>query len=180
VINQLKLLAIFAFSVVLSACSGGSNSTLPLDDEPLVTASVLLELEASGAIPTLDRSSSLAGSDQNSNDIRDDIEQYILANYEGILRQSAANQAASAMQKALLVDISDNIAVKAAVRDIAAADNCIYNTFDTALGSKSPGQVSREIESMITNTKQRLLKYLEFNKALDGTSWGIPTGDTCV
>ena len=37
----------------------------------------------------------------------------------------------------------------------------------------------KELEGVTTNTKARLLAYLAYNKALDGTSSSLPVGDTC-
>ena len=45
--------------------------------------------------------------------------------------------------------------------------------------SKHPALVSQEIEDLTTNTKQRLKAYHSFNKALDGTMWSMPEGNTC-
>lgn len=182
-LKKLKLLpALMVFSL-LSACGGGSSSPTPApapeDDSPQTGSSEILALQNSGAIPTLDRTASLSGSDQNSNGIRDDIDQYISSNFVGVLQQSAANQSAIALQRALLVDTTDSIEVKTVATDIASADNCLYTVFDTEQGTKSPSQVSREMESITTNTKPRLLKYLEFSKALDGSTWALPSGDTC-
>lgn len=88
-------------------------------------------------------------------------------------------QFASAVQAAMLVDSSNNAAVKQAAIRIARAANCINTKFDPVAGDKHPAAVGSELESITTNTKQRLLAYLAFNKALDGTSGTLPEGDTC-
>ncbi|MND97338.1 hypothetical protein D3C80_896560 [compost metagenome] len=46
---------------------------------------------------------------------------------------------------------------------------------------KSPNgdRVVREILSITTNTKQRLLEYVALDKALDGTVISLPSGDVC-
>jgi len=154
------------FIITITGCGG-------VDKEAIVA------LEESGAIPRLERSNSIAGIDLDSDGIRDDIEVFIDANYSGIPQRAAAIQSAKAFQEAMLVDVSDIIAVKEINRNISRSDHCIYSQFDGANDSKPPAQVSRKIESLTTNTKERLLAYLAFNKALDGTSWATPVGDTC-
>lgn len=88
-------------------------------------------------------------------------------------------QAARAIQETLLVDTSNVIVAKAVNRRVSYAIRCIYSRFDGSGGSKQPGRVVEEIEALATNTKPRRLAYLAFNKALDGTSWSMPEGDTC-
>jgi hypothetical protein len=149
------------------------------DDEPTLSAAEIQALENSGAIPTLSRGTSLLGTDANANGVRDDIDQYLQRNYPGLLEQAAARQIAIALQKAIAVDALDNIEVKNIAIEIALADNCIYHVFDGSNGSKPSAQVSQEMESITTNTIERLLSYLSFSQSLDGTSWALPNGDTC-
>ena len=77
------------------------------------------------------------------------------------------------------VDLDDQLAVKEVNRQIARADHCIYLVFEEGNEVKPAAQVSRELEAMATNTQARLTRYLEFNKALDGSIWTTPKGDTC-
>ena len=81
------------------------------------------------------------------------------------------------MQHALVVNLTDATAVKAVDRQISYGINCIYKRF--ADNSPHPARVTQELESVTTNTKEKLLAYLQFNKALDGTSSALPQGDTC-
>lgn len=139
----------------------------------------LIALESSGAIPKLERGNTLLGTDANSNGIRDDIETIITSNYKSNPQRAAAMQMAKAMQKALTVNKANIAEVKVVDREISRSINCIYSKFDDATGSKAPAQVGAELEAITANTKQRLLAYLQFNKALDGTSSALPDGDTC-
>ncbi len=139
----------------------------------------LAALESSGAIPTLERGTTLAGSDTDGNGVRDDIEAYISAQYSGISQRAAAMQAAKALQAALLVNVQDAIATKDVSRKITYAANCIFDRFLGASASRNPARVMRELEGITANTKPRLLAYLAYNKALDGTSSALPEGDTC-
>ncbi|WP_133154222.1 MULTISPECIES: hypothetical protein [Vibrio] len=137
------------------------------------------ELELPETLPSLEREPTLVGVDNDDNGIRDDIERYIDNNYLELDQKQAAGQYAKALQHTLVVDLTDINAVKSANRKLSEADHCIYSRFDGSNNSTQPAQVSQELESITTNTKERLLAYLAFARALDGTSWSIPKGDTC-
>ena len=139
----------------------------------------LAALENSGAIPKLERGNTLQGIDANGNGVRDDVEAYINANYTMPLQRAAALQAAKAFQATLLVDPSNVQAAKVTASRVIDGLNWIFSRFDGAPATKDPSQVSKELEAITTNTKQRLLAYLAYNKALDGTSSALPEGDTC-
>ena len=83
------------------------------------------------------------------------------------------------MQAAIDVNKSDLTEVKALSIKATRAVNCIYSKFDGTLGSKQPALVVEELRAVSTNTKARLLAYLSYSKALDGTSGALPEGDTC-
>jgi len=177
-------LLVAAAVLLLSGCSGGSGGSEGSGGgAPATTGQTPKEkiatLEASGAIPKLDRSSTISGIDANANGVRDDIEAYITSNYTVAPQKAAAIQTAKAVQATLLVDTTNITAVKEANIKLSKAVHCTYLRFDGSNSSKTPAQVSQEIESMTTNTKERLKAYLNFNKALDGTSWAMPEGDTC-
>lgn len=169
---------------ILMGCNGGSenesppNDRLPSDSQSSPEEKIK-SLEATGSIPKLEREPTLVGIDNDNNGIRDDVDSYIDVNYSAPYQRSAVEQSAKALQQTLIVDITDINAVKNANRKLSEADHCIYSRFDGSNGSKQPAQVSQELESITTNTKERLLAYLAFAKALDGTSWSIPEGDTC-
>ncbi len=140
------------------------------------------ELELPETLPNLEREPTLVGVDNDDNDdngIRDDIERYIDNNYIELDQKQAVEQYVKALQQTLIIDLTDINAVKSANRKLSEADHCIYSRFDGSNNSKQPAQVSQELESITTNTKERLLAYLAFARALDGTSWSIPKGDTC-
>jgi hypothetical protein len=163
----LKTAMIVSMALAFAACNGASDDAK------------LQELEDSGAIPKLDRSDSIAGIDANSDGIRDDVEAYIASNYAGDAQRAAARQFAKVMQDAMLVDKTNLSAVKAIAVRSSRAVNCIYAHFDGTAGSKQPSQVVGEIRAVSTNTKPRLLAYLAYSKALDGTAGALPEGDTC-
>ena len=176
--NKNMLIALFV--ITITGCGGSSGGGDEISSgEEATPAEKITALEESGALPQLERSNSIAGEDMDSDGIRDDIEAFIDANYSAAPQRAAVIQSAKALQEAILADVSDVIAVKEINRKISRSDHCIYSKFDGANDSKQPAQVSQEIESLTKNTKERLLAYLAFSKALDGTSWTTPEGDTC-
>ena len=142
-------------------------------------AAQLLALEEAGTIPKLERGNTLLGVDSNNDGVRDDVEAYINAKYASATQRSAAMQAARSLQATLLVDVRDVTAAKAASRRVTYAANCIFARFAGPPDSPDPARVIKELEGVTTNTKARLLAYLAYNKALNGTSSSLPEGDTC-
>ena len=169
---------IFIILSIFTITGCGESDYTSVDKETALEE-LTVALNKPSAIPKLDRSNYLAGIDMDSNGVRDDIQIFIDATYSDASQHAATIQSAKALQKAILVDTSNTIAVKEANKMISEADHCIYSQFDGTNNSKLPAQVSQEIESLMTNTKERLLAYLGFSKALNGTSWTTPEGDTC-
>lgn len=165
------------------------DRTLPFDTAALTwkiegtsessPAAQLLALEAAGTIPKLERGSTLAGIDTNGDGVRDDVESYIIAKYIGAPQRAAAMQAARSVQATLLVNTQDISAAKTASRQVMYATNCIFSRFPGPPDSPDPARVMKELEGVTTNTKARLIAYLAYNKALNGTSSSLPEGDTC-
>lgn len=139
----------------------------------------LKALEDSGQIPKLERGDSLAGTDANNNGVRDDIENYINKKYSEPKQRAAVIQTAKAMQKIMSADTNNIIEVKAINIEISKAFNCVDTQFTDDSKEVNYFTATKEVEAMTTNTKPRLLAYLAFNKALNGTSWALPEGDTC-
>lgn len=176
-----RVLLVLSLTGLLTACldgGGGGGSSDGGTDSP-APATGLAALEEAGEIPKLDRSTDLTGPDVDQDNIRDDIATYIDQHYTNEAQRNAARQAARAMQQVFTVDLDDQVAVKEVNRQIARADHCIYLVFEEGNEVKPAAQVSRELEAMATNTKARLTRYLEFNKALDGSIWTTPRGNTC-
>jgi len=175
---MIKKIFVISLVGILAGCGGGGSSGTAADTSKTPKEQVMA-LETSGAIPKLDRGNTLVGTDANANGVRDDVEAFVTSNYTTSIQRTAAMQTAKAMQQALNVDKADILAVKVVAREISRGINCIYTKFDGANGAKQPAQVAQELEAITANTKQRLLAYLQFNKALDGTSSALPEGDSC-
>lgn len=159
--------------------SGQGGGNPPVTEPTQTPVQKVAALETSGAIPQLERTASVSGGDTNTNGVRDDIDAYITSQYSSAPQRAAAQQMAKALQKSLLVNPQDINAVKSIDREISRGINCIYAKFDGANGSQPPAKVAQVLESLTTNTKERLLAYLNYNKALDGTSSALPEGDSC-
>lgn len=152
-----KLAAMLAFGLLIS-CAQPDKNNLPAE---------------------LDRSATLGGVDHDENGVRDDIDAYITGNYRREEQRRAALQSARAFSGALMVEPGDVIQAKVVNVEIARATHCLYSAFPSPSSEVSAARVGRELESLTTNTRQRLQAYLDFAKALDGTSWTTPKGDTC-
>lgn len=137
------------------------------------------QLAVEAQLPTLDRSESIAGPDTDRNGVRDDIDTYLLQRFPDQTQRAAAIQMAKAIQSAVLAGGSSADASAAASHQIFNAVNCLGDRFDGMEGANSHGAVLREIESITTNTKARLLAYLAYNKSRNGTASSFPQGDTC-
>lgn len=189
VVNGLKisfLVLVLVISFSMASCGDDAQNPTtpppPKTNPPAsgTTAKEKLEaLENSGAIPKLDRTDSIAGIDANANGIRDDVETYIATHYPNPTQRAAAVQFAVVMQDSMLVDKVNMSAVKAiSIRSLRAV-NCIYSKFDNSSTGKQAGAVVAEIRSISANTKARLLAYLAYAKALDGSVSRLPEENTC-
>jgi hypothetical protein len=82
---------IFVISIVgiLAGCAGEADSSTAADTAKTPKEQVMA-LEASGAIPKLDRGNTIVGTDANANGVRDDIEAFITSNYTSSIQRAAA------------------------------------------------------------------------------------------
>jgi hypothetical protein len=176
--------SIFAFTALalsLAACGGGKSPAALAGSAPTTTTTVatvslkeqITKLEDSGALPKLDRSSSITGPDVNNNGVRDDIEAYIAALQLTEVQKKAAMQKAKALQMTLTVDLTDKVALQKVGEIMMASSKCIggkiINFTDYSL----------KIESITANTKERAKQYIKFNTASSGSVTCMPSGDTC-
>jgi hypothetical protein len=175
--KQNKTYVLLLVTSMLAACnaagSGSAAAELPKTPAESVDA-----LEQQGKIPTLDRSSSLAGTDANGNGVRDDVDAYILANFSAA-EQPVALQMAKSVQIGILVDKTDKQAVRDASLKSSLAIHCIHYKFPGEANYKIQSRIFNEIIAVTTNTKQRLLADLALSKAVDGHVMSLPEGDTC-
>lgn len=197
--RNLPLAALFSL-VVLAACGGSgkaqaiagqgdASSASPPATTPATTlpntppaetsaGSQVRALEASGALPSLDRSDAIAGPDANGNGVRDDIEQWI-DNRQDLTpaQKRAALQMAAVMQRLLLVDLKDDAALQASAEASADAVSCLHDNF-TEFDKAS--KLGRQIEAFTANTEPRARRYLAYNARRGGTTTRMLNTNTCL
>lgn len=146
---------------------------------PELTPEELVEqLEFEGAIPQLDRTHTLGGIDaKEKNGIRDDIELYIDGHYPNLL--APARQLAAALQASLLVDHADPEAVGEVALQIARAVDCVDRSGFKIQNKPDDPDILDELQALTANTKRRMISYMLFNEALDGTLSFPLDGDVC-
>jgi len=163
-------------AVLIGCASAGPTDRAvhsPPDDRagtpaPPPTAEELIEqLEAEGAIPWLDRTPTPGGIDDDKNGIRDDIEVYIDAHYPNL--REPARQLAAALQSSLLVDRTDAKALGEVAVQIARAVDCVDRSGFKIQNRPDDPDVLDELQAITANTKMRMIAYMLFNQALDGT-----------
>ncbi|MGQ3001195.1 MAG: hypothetical protein ACT6UH_00175 [Hydrogenophaga sp.] len=164
-----KGLGVSALIGTLALAGCGGDKRAEGGDAARTPQQVIEQLEASGELPKLERLPSVEGMDANGNGVRDDIETHIHRKYTDPAQRKAAMQMARALQRALLVDKSDSVAIDAAAQAIAKAVDCSFDIFAGADNEKHRYRMSNELESITTNTKERLNAYLAFNKAVSGS-----------
>jgi hypothetical protein len=173
-------IAVLLLSLSTSAC-GNSDSDNQAPESKGVDSQksrTLAELESSGELPVLDRSTSLEGPDSDNNGIRDDIDTYLRSrNYEAP-QLAASQQAARAYQTTVMIDLNDANQRREAARKITEAIECLADRFPFD-SETSFGKISRDLEKLTMNTKERVRAYMKFNKSLDGIVSTDPLGDTC-
>lgn len=141
--------------------------------EPSLTEQIKA-LEASGVVPKLDRSSSIKGPDQDLNGVRDDIDAWIAALPITDTQKKAATQEAKSTQKALLVDLTDQLALQAVGDEAMAGIVCLKDTFEPKYQEGS--KLSAKLEAMTVNTKERTVQYIKYNRARSGSVTSLPMG----
>lgn len=159
--------SIFLAMMFLTACgSGGGTSSAATNTatpQPSITNAVAAA-QASGAIPALDRTASLLGTDADGNGVRDDIDAYINSLPDSPVQKKALKQDAAALNAALAVDLTNQAAVDAVDTQIMNASSCRYSVYSTEVARK----YGRDLEKYYINTKSRFDAYMKFNQASSG------------
>jgi len=145
----------------------GGNPVTPPSGTTLSEA--LRELEESGEIPALDRSTTIQGVDANSDGVRDDIEQYIESLPDTPAQKSALRQVYKALSSAMQPISGTDTAYK-----ITNAVNCLADRYPDDYYEKM-----NDIRKYTVNTKVRFDAYMEFNRNLYDSTVSLPEGNTC-
>ncbi|MDD1791595.1 hypothetical protein L4D06_08400 [Enterovibrio makurazakiensis] len=124
--------------------------------------------------PNLDRDSSLTGTDNNGNGVRDDIDVIINDITSDTPIKEALVQVATSYQKELTVDwgvLSDEEAKsmqRTLFSDMSKASQCLGET----LGAGFSGP-SRILKALTYNTKNRSLHFIKSNSIADGMAFTV-------
>lgn len=167
---------ILALCCTLAACGGGTPTPTTPPQPPTLTQQIAA-LEKSGALPALDRSSDIKGPDANNNGVRDDIEAWIAALPITDKQKKAAMQDARSLQRTLVVDLSDKTALQSVADSSIAATSCIWDVFEP--DPQDGSNLSKKIEAITANTRERAQRYLQYNTARSGSTVRLPPGNTC-
>jgi len=179
----LALLALCT-GLALAGCGGGkgagtSPKTPPPPPEPTPQEKIA-QLEASGQLPQLERLPIVEGIDADGDGVRDDIADHIRKTYTDPVQYRAAMQVARALQATLLVDTHDHLALREVSDAGDRAIACVRRVAFVGAANRLEGsRLLQELESMTTNTKERLQAYLAYNKAMSGSVSVGPEGSVC-
>jgi hypothetical protein len=152
-------------SVNLVVSSGGAPTLLQ----------VLQSLQATGVLPTLDTSSSVAGTDANQNGIRDDIDALIAGLPDTPAQQAALSQEARNLQTTLTVDTTNASDLNTLGTAIDRGVACVYLQYPSA----TAGDRLKWLQMMTANTPARIQAYLAFNQAMNGYVSHAATAGVC-
>lgn len=145
---------------------GGSGGTPPdSGGQPPTVKQALEQLERSGELPVLDRTNSLAGTDANSDGVRDDIARHIDSKSDTPAQKKSLKAFSRTLSSAMTVNLSDTNALREVANGLNTTVSCIWKAYPS--GSAS-AQV-REIEKLTVNTRARYDAYMAFNAAMDGS-----------
>lgn len=189
-------MAALCAAAMLASCGagGGSDSgsggvVVVPTPSPTATASPVASddaqafaaAEARGELPTLDRTSNLAGADTNGDRIRDDLATYIASRPFTEPQKAALRQAVRAYTQATVAGANDQdkTGIKTAHTALSRAIACIYARFPIA---QFPGVAADQIRLMrefSANTRPRVVAFMAFSDAMTGSVITIPGGDTC-
>lgn len=182
-IRRLAKFACLGCCLVLFAACGGGSSTGAADSGPTPTSTPTPPSTGGGTGTTSpgplgvveDRSAGLMGTDADANGIRDDVDALIQLKYASSTEiKKAAERRARAIQ-ALLVSSTQQEALRAADALMSAA----YCQFKLPVAMQVKRQMTKDLEALTANTKERLLAYVSADKLLNGSAQNSPTNVIC-
>jgi hypothetical protein len=169
-------------SLMLAACGGGDSSSTPGEPgtggntPPGSVKQALEKLEREGASPALDRSATVRGTDGNADGVRDDIERLIASKTGTAEQKSSLRVFSRAVSAAMLVNVNDANALRAAANNVSNGVNCIWQHYP----EDQADAMVREIEKFTVNTRERYTAYMAFNAAMHGAVSGAAQEANCA
>jgi hypothetical protein len=165
-------------ATALFGCSGGETAArASAPAAPATLKEQIAALEKSGALPALDRSTDVKGPDANNNGVRDDIEAWIAALPITDIQKKAAMQKARGIQMKMTAATGDRVALQQAAEYSSIATACIADSFMPTF--QNGYDLSLKIEALTANTKERALRYAQYNAARSGSVTSQPEGYAC-
>ena len=136
---------------------------------------LFLSLNSCGHTETKEDIKELLGTDVNHNGIRDDVEDKINQKYKTKLHRAYMMDAAQVYQNILAQPVSK---AEQTQKDISRIISCemYLSDKDKYIDEHSPKLLDK-IEEFTLNTEKRMKKYLDYNQALSGGSYGSGPSD---
>lgn len=130
---------------------------------------------ASGALPTLDVTASVTGTDVDNNGVRDDIDTIIAKQTDTSVQRAALTQFAQSIQATLTLDVTNQSAVAAAATGVRKAIACLFTQYDATTAADRLNW----LQEITINTLPRLQAYDRFNIAMNNSVAALETGTVC-
>lgn len=174
--RNLNTLSVFA-ALLLSACGSGNGTGQNTPQSSNAFSESRLVAEKTGAIPVLDRTTSLLGTDADGNGVRDDIDAYINALPDTMAQKKALKQNSAALSASLVVNLTNQAAVDVVDQLMMDASSCRYSVY----GVDAARKYSKDIEKYTINTKERFAAYMKYNQASSGRMLSFSSaGSNCA
>jgi hypothetical protein len=165
------LVCAITFAAACSGCGAGSGGSAQA--QTVTVAQGIEQLVKSGAMPQLDTSSSLLGTDADGNGVRDDIDAYIASLPVTDAQKRALTQSAAVINATLTVDLTNKAALNELGHSMLKSTFCVGSQSNASLLDK----YDSNIEKYTINTKIRFAAYQAYNKARGGSSSGLTAQD---
>ena len=164
----------------LLACSRGESSSAPAGASSNAAGKGSPTATNSRIIDNEDLTPGLKGIDADNNGIRDDIDRLIAQKYSATpAMKKAAEQKARALQKNMEAATRKEALI--AGDEIRRAGECTYKTLPhaTEQDAKFREQMSKEIEALTANTKERFTAYWKAEALSGGAVFSQPDEPVC-
>lgn len=166
----MALIVVFTSNVALSEQKSSSKSDISENIE-----SAFGEMEKEGLMPkNVDRGTTLAGTDDNENGIRDDLENFIISRTHTLDDRVILEEFARAHQRIQAEDILTRDVKRSVSKQLSLANFCLY---ERASDIYEMSENKKIVTSFIASTLDRLKRYQEFEQY--GVSSDIPKDADC-
>ena len=175
-----KILLCLPLICALLACSRGESSSAPAGASSNAAGKGSPTAANSRIIDNEDLTPGLKGIDADNNGIRDDIDRLIAQKYSATpAMKKAAEQKARALQKNMEAATRKEALI--AGDEIRRAGECTYKTLPhaTEQDAKFREQMSKEIEALTANTKERFTAYWKAESLKGGAVFSQPDEPVC-